>query len=208
MPKKRRRELGRRLPSREIRKVCWISAEGKTEQDYFSMEVFKQSSYAIRFPKDIHPNRRNPAAVLKRFQKALREEDFRKGDEAWLVVDVDSYDTSELMQLVAWEKESPQHHVAISNPKFELFLALHFPGVSGCATPNVVDAEMKKHMGQGYRKRIDSRQFSLEDVLRACERSEERRRGRVGPVPPEGTTDAHLLVRQLLGETAYSESAD
>ncbi|WP_322155028.1 RloB domain-containing protein [Paratractidigestivibacter sp.] len=92
MTKKQRKELRRRPATREYRRVCWISAEGKTERDYFSMEAFRRSPYAIRFPKDIHPNRRNPAAVLKRFQKTLREEDFRKDDAAWLVVDVDSYD--------------------------------------------------------------------------------------------------------------------
>lgn len=96
MAKKQRKELVRRQPNREYRKVCWISTEGATERDYFSMDVFKESSYAIRFPKDIHPSRRNPEAVLKRFEKMLRGEDFRKGDIAWLVVDVDSYDEAEL----------------------------------------------------------------------------------------------------------------
>ncbi len=32
MPKRKRRELGRKPASREYRKVCWISAEGKTER--------------------------------------------------------------------------------------------------------------------------------------------------------------------------------
>lgn len=208
MPKRRRKDLGRKPPSREYRKVCWISAEGKTERDYFSMELFKRSPYAIKFPKDIHPNRRNPAAVLKRFQKALREEDFRKDDEAWLVVDVDSYDESELMQLVEWERNNARCHVAISNPKFELFLALHFAGVSGCTTPNAVDAELKKHLPQ-YKKRVDPRQFSIEEVLRACDRSEARRRGRnKPPIPAPGETDAYLLARKLLVGTMNNESAD
>lgn len=206
MPKKQRKDLRRKPATREYRRVCWISAEGKTERDYFSMEAFKRSPYAIRFPKDIHPNRRNPAAVLKRFQKMLKDEDFRKGDVAWLVVDVDSYDASELKQLVDWERESPRHHVAISNPKFELFLVLHFGSASGCTTPNAVDAELKKHMGQ-YKKRIDPRQFSLAEILKACERAEVRRRGCAGPVPAAGATDAHLLVRCLLDGTDCSESA-
>lgn len=206
MPKKVRKGLGRKPASREYRKVCWISAEGKTERDYFSMEVFKRSSYAVRFPKDIHPNRRNPAAVLKRFQKMLREEDFRKGDIAWLVVDVDSYDMVELSRLIEWQGQDPRHYVAISNPKFELFLALHFGNASGCTTPNAVDVELKKHFAQ-YKKRIDARRFSLEEVLAACERAEIRRRGDSGPVPSAGMTDVYLLARQLLKGAEDIESA-
>lgn len=206
MPKGKRRELGRKPASREYRKVCWISAEGKTERDYFSMEVFKRSPYAVKFPKDIHPSRRNPAAVLKRFKKTLREEDFRKGDVAWLVVDVDSYDEAELNGLIEWQNESPQHHVAISNPKFELFLALHFGNAAGCTTSNAVDAELKKHFAQ-YKKRVDARRFSLGEVLGACERAEARRRSSADPIPPAGATDAHLLVRQLLDGVDDNESA-
>ncbi len=206
MPKKQRKNLRRKPATREYRRVCWISAEGKTERDYFSMEAFRRSSFAIRFPKDIHPNRRNPTAVLKRFQKTLREEDFRKDDMAWLVVDVDSYDMSELMRLVDWERENPRHHIAISNPKFELFLVLHFGNAAGCTTPTTVDAELRKHMVQ-YKKRIDSRQFSLAEILEACERSEVRRRGCTGPIPAVGTTDVHLLVRCLLDGVACNESA-
>ena len=55
---------------------------------------------SVRFPKNTHPNRHNPAAVLKRFEKALRENDFRAADEAWLVVDVDDWGEAELAELV------------------------------------------------------------------------------------------------------------
>ena len=161
------------------------------------MDVFKDSSYAIRFPKDIHPSRRNPEAVLKRFEKMLRGEDFRKGDIAWLVVDVDSYDETELQGLLKWESEDPRHHVAISNPKFELFLALHFGNASGCTTSASVDAELKKHMRQ-YKKRLNPRQFDRDVILAACDRSELRRRNGDSAIPDPGTTDAHKLVRQLI----------
>lgn len=197
MARKQRKELVRRRPSREYRKVCWISAEGTTERDYFSMDVFKDSAYAIKFPKDIHPSRRNPEAVLKRFEKMLREDDFRKGDIAWLVVDVDSYAESELQQLLEWESEDPRHHVAISNPKFELFLALHFGNASGCTTSASVDAELKRHMRQ-YKKRLGPRQFDRDSILAACNQSELRRRNGEPAFPSPGTTDVHKLVRQLI----------
>lgn len=82
--------LKRKTGGREYRGVCWVSAEGQTEKNYLRMDAFKGAPMAVKFPKDVHPDRRNPAAVLKRFQKAMRTEDFRKGDEAWIVVDVDT----------------------------------------------------------------------------------------------------------------------
>ena len=99
------------------------------------MDVFKGSPVAVKFPKDTHPDRRNPAAVLKRFEKAMRTEDFRKGDEAWLVVDVDTWAEDKLSNLLAWAKLDPRHHLAISNPKFELSLVMHFERANGCTTP-------------------------------------------------------------------------
>lgn len=72
----------RKTSVREYRNVCWVSAEGTTERDYLGMVVFKSAPVSVRFPKNTHPNRHNPTAVLKRFQKALRENDFRTGDEA------------------------------------------------------------------------------------------------------------------------------
>ena len=91
----------RRTNVRDYRCVCWVSAEGATERDYLGMAVFKDAQVSVKFPKNTHPNRHNPAAVLKRFEKVLRENDFRAGDEAWLVVDVDDWDEDEFGELLA-----------------------------------------------------------------------------------------------------------
>lgn len=56
----------------------------------------------------------------------MRTEDFRKGDEAWIVVDVDTWGDVEFAELLSWAASDPRHHLAISNPKFELFLVMHF----------------------------------------------------------------------------------
>lgn len=159
----RKDTLKRRTGGREYRNVCWVSAEGQTEKDYLGMNVFKDSSVAVKFPKDIHPDRRNPAAVLKRFRKAMRTEDFRKGDEAWIVVDVDTWDEGEFAELLAWAESDPRHHLAISNPKFELFLVMHFERGNGCTTPQKVDGALKRHWLR-YNKRVCGTRFSLDDV--------------------------------------------
>ena len=65
----------------------------------------------------------------------MRAEEFREGDEAWIIVDVDTWDETEFSQLLDWTKKDPRHHLAISNPKFELFLIMHFERRGGCPTP-------------------------------------------------------------------------
>ena len=199
MARKRQDTLSRRTGTRKYRPVCWVSAEGQTERDYLRMAAFKDAPVSVRFPKDIHPGRRNPAQVLKRFVKAMREEDFRKGDEAWVVVDVDEWDESEFAELLAWAESDPRHHLAISNPKFELFLVMHFERANGCTTAPKVDAALKRHLPR-YAKRISATQFTEADVRAAIENAKSKRAACRDAVPAPGMTDAHLLASRMIGE--------
>ena len=201
MARKRQDTLSRRTGTRKYRPVCWVSAEGQTERDYFTMDAFRDAGKAIRFPKDIHPDRRNPAAVLKRFQKALRTEDFRAGDEAWIVVDVDEWDRGELEALLAWARKDDRRHVAISNPKFELFLVMHFEKGNGCTTSSNVDAALRRHM-PGYDKRLRRGQFSAGQVRAAAANARAKRAGCASDIPDPGMTDVYLLVESLIGDDA------
>ena len=199
MARKRQDTLSRRTGTRKYRPVCWVSAEGQTERDYLRMAAFKDAPVSVRFPKDIHPGRRNPAQVLKRFVKAMREEDFRKGDEAWVVVDVDEWDESEFAELLAWADSDSRHHLAISNPKFELFLVMHFERGNGCTTAPKVDAVLKRHLPR-YNKRLGPTSFSREEVITAVENARAKREGCKSALPDPGMTDAHLLASRLIGE--------
>lgn len=197
MAKRKNDSLRRKAGTREYRNVCWVSAEGQTEKDYLSMSVFKGADVSVRFPKDIHPDRRNPRQVLKRFQKAMRTEDFRKGDEAWIVVDVDTWDNSEFAELLAWAESDPRHRLAISNPKFELFLVMHYERGKGCTTPQKVDSSLRKSWPR-YAKRIPVTQFTLDQVRTAIENARAKRAGCREAIPALGMTDAHLLVGRLI----------
>ena len=199
MGRRNKDTLSRQTGTRKYRPVCWVSAEGQTEKDYLRMSVFRGAPVSVRFPKDIHPGRRNPSQVLKRFEKAMREEDFRRGDEAWVVVDVDEWDESEFAELLAWVESDPRHHLAISNPKFELFLVMHFEKANGCTTVPKVDAALKRHLPR-YAKRISSTQFTEADVKAAIENAESKRAACKGAVPAPGMTDAHLLASRMIGE--------
>ena len=197
MSRRKNNPLKRKTDSRKYRAICWVSAEGQTEKDYLQMGVFRNSNTIIRFPRNIHPGRRNTTAVLKRFHKAMRTERFRKGDEAWVVVDVDTWDKAEFSQLLGWVKEDSRHHLAISNPKFELFLVMHFEKGDGCTTPQKVDAMLKRHLPQ-YAKRIGANQFTLQDVKVGIRNAEVKRARTDSLIPEPGTTDVHRLVKRLI----------
>ena len=187
----------RKTGLREYRDVCWVSTEGTTERDYLQMEVFKGSAKAVKFPQNVHPNRHNPAAVLKRFEKALRENDFRKSDEAWLVIDIDEWDGSEIAALLEWETRDPRHHLAVSNPKFELFLLMHYEKANGCTTPEKVDVALRKYW-PGYDKRISRTHFSGDQIGQAVENAKSKRASCKEALPAAGMTDVYKLVERLL----------
>lgn len=191
--------LERKKPTRKYRKICWISTEGQTERDYLNMNVFRNClDITMRFVKDIHPGGRNPCQVLNRLQKALKKEDFRNGDEAWLVVDVDEWNDTEFAKLLEWVKKDSRHHLAISNPKFELFLVMHFERGNGCTTSKKVDAALKKYLSK-YVKRISATQFTLEQVRTAIENARMKRTSCNSEIPDPGMTDMYSLVERLIG---------
>ena len=199
MGKRRNDTLSRRTGQRPYRPVCWVSTEGTTERDYFRMAVFKDARASVKYPKDVHPSRRNPAAVLKRLQKEIGSESLRKGDEAWVVVDVDNYE-GELGDLLAWCEGHPGYHLAVSNPKFELFLVMHFEKANGCTTASKVDSTLKRYL-PGYDKRLSPTQFSLEEVKNAVTNARAKRAASEEALPGPGVTDAFMLVESLLGDS-------
>lgn len=199
MARRKKDTLSRRTGTRKYRPVCWVSAEGQTEKDYLHMAAFRDTPMSVRFPKDIHPGRRNPSQVLKRFEKAMREEDFRKCDEAWIVVDVDDWDEAEFAELLEWEESDSRHHLAISNPKFELFLVMHFEKANGCTTASSVDAALKRYLPR-YDKRLAPTVFSKDAIRIAIENAGAKRAGCKSTFPDPGMTDAYKLVGNLIGE--------
>ena len=84
----------------------------------------------------------------------------------------------ELEALLAWAQEDDRRHVAISNPKFELFLVMHFEKGNGCTTSSSVDAAPRRHM-PGYDKRLSRGQFSAGQV---------RAKSHSGSTAPTGST--------------------
>ena len=117
----------RRMQGRASGKVIYIVSEGKlTEISYMDLIVDlladELSDVNIKYQK---PKITTIPALLKSAQDIQGQ----PGDEIWIVLDRDEgnrKDEKQWQELAHWESESSNHHIAISNPRFEYWLLFHF----------------------------------------------------------------------------------
>lgn len=120
----KRRRFRRPQANRPYNKLFIISAEGdQTEPQYFDM-LNKMSKSTVKCLNNLHGT--SPIHILKVMKTDLKKRRLRKGDEAWIVVDRDIWESEDLDALVEWAKENGNFYLALSNPKFEYWLLLHF----------------------------------------------------------------------------------
>jgi hypothetical protein len=115
----------RRIGFRNPKKFFFISMEGaETEPRYFEeFKTEREAEIQIKLvPNPKHKSK--PTEVLQRLRQYMRQNATREGDEAWIVIDRNSWPEAELDQ-VCREAAGLGYFVAVSNPCFELWLYLH-----------------------------------------------------------------------------------
>lgn len=119
---RRKRPLERVVEVRDARLIV-IATEGeKTEPAYFG--VFHNTRFKVR----VIPCERGesaPAAVLARMADFRDQYQLEGDDELWLVIDRDKW-TEAMLSDVAQQCLASNVNLALSNPCFEIWLALHF----------------------------------------------------------------------------------
>jgi hypothetical protein len=177
--------------------MVYLASEGHTEVDYYSMNVFKsQRQYQVKPLRGKRNDQSTPKQTIKLARAAEAENRLKRGDEIWMLIDVDDWSAEEIEGAIQWASEKDYRKLAISNPKFELFLLLHFEEGKGCTTGATVDRRLKKHWPE-YDKHVPPTKFNNETVGNAVERSKIRRSSNAA-MPPNGSTDAYRLAEQLL----------
>lgn len=195
--------LRQKRGKRKIRKVIHVLPEGQSERDYLAMDVIQAAvqsgeRVALKLVKG-HKGQTDPASLVRQMKSHLRKEDFRSDDEAWLVIDVDEWTDEQFACAIQWESSDPRHHLAISNPKFELFLLMHYCDAKGCTTPTDVDKRLKRYLPD-YKKRLVHGLFSLDQVTEAVSRSRGCDRAKLlGKDATAGTEVGGLISRLMLG---------
>lgn len=203
MTSERRNPLRPKRGKRRVRKIIHVLAEGESELDYLDMRSIRQAvrSGGAVVVKRVrhHPGQTDPASLVKRMRSYLKGQDFEKGDEAWIVLDADEWTRDQLEQVISWVQADGRHHVALSNPKFELYLIMHYEDANGCTSAAEVDRRLRRYW-KDYRKRIPETKFSDEEIRSAVGRSLGGRAGCDGEIPSPGCTDVGKLVYELLGD--------
>lgn len=191
-----RRSFNRPTGIRPQRKLFLIATEGeKTEPKYFYMFNTTLSTAKILCLKGGHAS--SPPKVLKRMANWLNENDLKIFDEAWIVVDKDQWSDSQIEELSSWAKSKENYGLALSNPKFEYWLLLHFEDGVGIRSSRDCSDRLKKHI-PGYDKDINASKFTNERIDQAILRSEK------GDNPPSigwpkrlGSTTVYRLVKRI-----------
>ena len=161
----------RRVNNRAFIKKFVISCEGSvTEKEYFTLLKSVCWSYAFI---DILTDKQksSPDKVLERivgYGKSLKA-----GDELWCVIDRDYWSIDQISILTDWAAggdDKIERSIAMSNPKFELWLLAHFQKIPETCGPAECVRLLKQHLPD-YDKHLDGRLVSKEMIIFAISQS-------------------------------------
>jgi len=181
----------------------FVGCEGTVSEVQY-LRILNHDQTAVLVKPMRRKNDGAPKRLLADMRRWLREEQPRANDQAWLVVDTDSWPEEHLHALHQWTAENASHHLAVSNPAFELWLLLHFEDGHGIATPAECRRRLERHL-PGYDKSVNARAFPRERVAAACERARVRDTPACCDWPrnPPGTT-VYRLVDAVMAEPTTS----
>ncbi|WP_395142823.1 RloB family protein [Armatimonas sp.] len=176
------RKVGTRDP-----KLFVVAIEGdKTERRYLEPLRKRYGVEMTILPPQGHSS---PQAVLKKLKDYQASEDWMLGDELWLMVDVDKWHR---LPEVCHEAKTAGYEIAISNPRFELWLWLHLFDYDAEKLPTLKSALSEATKGYYFN---DPQQWQ-EYVSEAIRRAKELPGTHLEPVPGvPGTTVYRLMER-------------
>ena len=129
----------------------------------------------------------------------IREEKPQSPYEAWLIVDKDQWSNAQLASLNAWEQREENYGLAISNPKFEYWLLLHFEDGNNVGSAQECSRRLMRHLPD-YDKNIDSRVITPSRINDAIRRAKARHDSVPEEEPlPFGNTTIYKLIERILG---------
>lgn len=192
-----RRKFQRPLGERRYKKLFLIAAEGiKTEPIYFGF--FSDDTAVVRVSCLKGKYDSSPPQVLKRMTDYLAREGLKPSDEAWLVVDKDEWTEEQLTQLHQWSLQQQNYGFALSNPKFEYWLLLHFEDGAGITSSRDCTERLKRWLPD-YDKGIDTRKIGQTQIEAAMRRAKKRDQPPCEAWPKSlGQTTVYRLIENIL----------
>lgn len=184
----------RRIGTRRYRQMFIISTEGSlTEPQYF--QIFNTDTKVLHV-KVLNNTASNPGNVLKQIKKYLRRFDLEYSDQAWLVIDKDQWQDSQIQPLYDWSHTNPMYGFALSNPKFEYWLLLHFENPRGIRSSQACSNRLKHHLPD-YDKHINEQKIKPH-IQKAIDRAKRQDTPPCTDWPRTSGTTVYRLVEKLL----------
>lgn len=192
-----RRKFQRPLGERRYRKLFVIAVEGtKTEPQYFAL--FNEQDLVLQVKCLKGGNKTSPPQVLRRMEDYLKQERLLPSDEAWLVVDKDSWTDEQLRLLTLWAQKNKNYGFALSNPNFEYWLLLHFEDGAGITSAEACNERLHRYL-RDYDKGVDARRITRKSIDDAIGRAKKRDTPPCADWPRQmGRTTVYRLVEKLL----------
>ena len=177
-----------------------IATEGaKTEPQYFAcFNAFNEFSSTVHV-KCIRKRQgaSSPQHVLKAMKQHLADNNIKNSDEAWLVIDKDRWTELQLGELHTWSQEKKNYRVALSNPKFEYWLLLHFENIDGNLTSTQCTNKLRRHLPQ-YDKRLECSKITLSRIQKAVQQARQQDNSPCDSWPQTTGTTVYRLVERII----------
>lgn len=195
----KRRAFNRPSGQRRYKKLFIIAVEGdKTEYQYFKNLKRIEGIKSIIHIECLKSNRKSsPPQVLRKMLKYLKQELLQKSDEAWLVVDKDKWTETQLTRLYEWSQQAENYGFALSNPKFEYWLLLHFESGDSISTIRECCVRLKRYIPD-YDKDVNCREITLERIHKAIQRAKTRDNPACVDWPRAMGTTVYRLIENIL----------
>lgn len=113
------------------------------------------------------------------------------------MVDKDQWTDEQLSQLHQWSQQKDNYGFALSNPKFEFWLLLHFEDGAGISNSKECSNKLKKHL-PGYHKGINDNKISDEMIKQAIKRARLRDNPPCSDWPRSIGSTVYKLVERIL----------
>lgn len=193
---KHRRRYQRARSTRSIRKTFLLAVEGKrTEPEYFSILNSWIASAQLVCLKGT--GKTAPDQILQKMESYIRKSDALDPEEAWLVLDKNGNTEADLAPLLAWARNETRNFVAVSNPKFEYWLLLHFEDGNKVRSSKDCTRRLRKYIPD-YAKGVRARYINRARVEDAIKRASRRNRSNQTGLSSGNGTTVYRLVQRIL----------
>ena len=170
-----------------------IATEGhKTEPIYFQM-FSRDERYTIKIIPSRHKS--SPVQVFEAALDKARKIQLRACDEVWLVIDRDSWNEEQLAE-VCEQCGQQEFCLAVSNPKFEYWLLLHFEDGSNISSAEDCVRRLRKHMPDYHKSslKLNKLRNGIADAIDRAKSKDSAGRA----IPPVAGSTVYRLIERLL----------